>query len=343
MKEILNTLYVTTERAYLHLDHDTIRMEVKTEKPLQMPLLHLGSIVCFGDILISPALISRCAEDGRTIVLLDHNGRFKARIEGPTSGNVLLRQAQHTANVDQKRTLSIARNIVAGKIQNCRQVLMRAGRETENEEDRSSLSGAAETHAHALRRLEQHTFIDSVRGSEGDAARAYFATFGSMVREDREAFTPHGRTRRPPLDRMNALLSFVYTLLRHDCAGALEGVGLDPQVGYLHTLRPGRPALALDLMEELRPILADRLVLSLINRRQIQRADFIEREGGAIHLSDKGRKEVIMAYQNRKQDEVQHRVIDKKIAMGLIPHIQARLLARHLRGDLPDYLPFLYR
>lgn len=343
MKEILNTLYVTKERAYLHLDHDTIRMEVKTEKAMQMPLLHLGSIVCFGDILISPALIHRCAEDGRTIVLLDHNGHFKARIEGPTNGNVLLRQAQHLANSDQERTLSIARNVIAGKIQNCRQVLLRASREADSTRDSRILSAAAETHAHALRRLEQLTFIDAVRGSEGDAARAYFETFAAMVREDREAFTPHGRTRRPPLDRMNALLSFVYTLLRHDCAGALEGVGLDPQIGYLHTLRPGRPALALDLMEELRPILADRLVLSLVNRRQIQRADFIEREGGAIHLTDKARKDVIMAYQNRKQDEVQHRVIGKKIPLGIIPHIQARLLARHLRGDLQDYLPFLYR
>ncbi len=343
MKDILNTLYVTTERAYLHLEHDTIRMEVKSETPMRMPLLHLGSIVCFGDILISPALIHRCAEDGRTIVLLDRNGHFKARIEGPTSGNVLLRQAQHSANSDQERTLSIARNIAAGKVQNCRQVLLRAGRESDNGGEQRLLEVAVTTHANALRRLEQHTFIDAVRGSEGDAARSYFQVFGTMVREDREAFTPNGRTRRPPLDRMNALLSFLYTLLRNDCVGAIEGVGLDPQVGYLHTLRPGRPALALDLMEELRPILADRLVLSMINRRQIQRNDFVEREGGAIYLTDKGRKDVIMAYQNRKQDEVQHRVIGKKLSLGLIPHIQARLLARHLRGDLPDYLPFLYR
>jgi len=343
VKEILNTLYVTRERAYLHLDHDTIRMEVKEEKPLQMPLLHLGSIICFGDVLLSPALIHRCAEDGRTITLLDRNGHFKARIEGPTSGNVLLRQAQHAANSDPQRTLAIARNIVAGKIQNCRQVLMRASRETESETDSQLLSAAALVHASALQRLEQHTILDAIRGSEGDAARSYFEKFSSMVREDREAFTPHGRTRRPPLDRMNALLSFVYTLLRSDCAGALEGVGLDPQVGYLHTLRPGRPALALDLMEELRPVLADRLVLSLVNRRQLQRADFIEREGGAIHLTDKGRKEVILAYQTRKQDEIQHRVAGRKIPLGLISHIQARLLARHLRGDMPEYFPFLYR
>ena len=343
MKEILNTLYVTKERAYLHLDHDTIRMEVKEEKALQMPLLHLSNIICFGDVLLSPALIHRCAEDGRTITLLDRNGRFKARVEGPVSGNVLLRQAQHAANSDPQKTLSIARNIVAGKIQNCRQILMRASRETESETDSQHLSTAALVHAHALQRLEHQTQLDAIRGSEGDAARAYFETFGVMVREDRIAFTPNGRTRRPPRDRINALLSFVYTLLRIDCASALEGVGLDPQVGYLHTLRPGRPALALDLMEEFRPVLADRLVLSLINRRQLQRADFIEREGGAIHLTDNARKEVILAYQNRKQDEIQHKIAERKIALGFLPHIQARLLARHLRGDMPEYFPFLYR
>ncbi len=343
MKEILNTLYITKERAYLHLDHDTIRMEVKSETPMRMPLLHLGSIVCFGDILISPALVHRCAEDGRTIVLLDQNGNFKARIEGPTNGNVLLRQAQHIANIDQARSLSIARNMVAGKIQNCRQVLLRAGRESDSTEERSLLAMSATIHAQELIRLEHSNAIDEVRGSEGNAASSYFKSFGAMVREDREAFIPHGRTRRPPLDRMNALLSFVYTLLRHDCVGAIEGVGLDPQVGYLHTLCPGRPALALDLMEELRPVMADRLVLSMVNRRQIQRNDFTEREGGAVYLTDKARKVVIMAYQNRKQDEVQHKVVGKKMPIGHLPHIQARLLARYLRGDLQDYLPFLYR
>lgn len=343
MKEFLNTLYVTKERAYLHLDHDTIRMEVGSERPFRMPLLHLGSIVCFGDVLLSPALLHRCADDGRSVILLDKNGRFKARFEGPVHGNVLLRQAQHLALTNSTLTLAIARNCVAGKIQNCRQVLLRAARETTDVDDISRLTAAATTHASALAQLESYEHTDSVRGSEGDAARAYFGTFDAMVREDREAFTLHGRTRRPPLDRMNALLSFVYTLLRGDCVAAAEGVGLDPQVGYLHVLRPGRPALALDLMEELRPILADRLVLSLVNRRQLQRDDFIEHAGGAVYLTDKARKDVIIAYQNRKQDEVQHRVVGKKIPFGLIPHIQARLLARHLRGELPDYLPFVYR
>ncbi len=343
MKEILNTLYVTRDRAYLHLDHDTIRMEVKSEAPFRMPLLHLGSIVCFGDILLSPALLHRCAEDGRTIVLLDQAGRFKARIEGPMHGNVLLRQAQHNANANAARTLSIARNFVAGKVQNCRQVLLRAGRETTNTTDRERLAAAASAHAQTLMQIEKQETIEALRGNEGDAARAYFEAFDAMILEDRNAFGFHGRTRRPPLDRINALLSFVYTLLLGDCVAAAEGIGLDPQVGFLHALRPGRPALALDLMEELRPILADRLVLSLINRRQVQRDDFTEREGGAIYLKDKARKEVIVAYQQRKQDEIQHKVVEKKVPLGLIAHVQARLLARHLRGDLPDYLPYLYR
>jgi CRISPR-associated protein Cas1 len=343
MHELLNTLYVTTDRAYLHLDHDTIKMEVSGATAFRMPLLHLGSIVCFGNILLSPALLHRCAGDGRAVVLLDQTGRFRARIEGPMSGNVLLRHAQHIALDNAPMTVSIARNCVAGKIQNSRQVLLRAGREAADEADRARLTEAADDLARALARLETCADTDTIRGCEGEAARAYFGAFDAMVREDREAFTLHGRTRRPPLDRMNALLSFLYTLVLSDCVAAVEGVGLDPQVGFLHVLRPGRPALALDLLEELRPVLADRVALSLINRRQIQRDDFVEHEGGAVYLGEKGRKEVITAYQSRKQDEVQHKIVDKKTPLGLVPHVQARLLARHLRGDLPEYLPFLYR
>lgn len=343
MKEILNTLYVTRDRAYLHLDHDTIRMEVNSETTLRMPLLHLGSIVCFGDILLSPALIHRCATDGREIVLLDQSGQFRARISGPTHGNVLLRQAQHLALVDETLALNIVRNMVAGKIQNSRQILLRAGRESTDTSDKARLMKAAHIAELSLSQLERCKTIDAVRGYEGEAARAYFEAFDAMVREDREAFTFHQRTRRPPLDRTNALLSFIYTLLRSDCVAAAEGVGLDPQVGYLHVLRPGRPALALDLMEELRPILADRLVLSLINRRQIQRDDFVVQGGGAMRLTDKARKDVLVAYQNRKQDEVLHRVVNQKMPLGLLPHVQTRLLARHLRGDVPDYLPYIYR
>ncbi|HLZ24252.1 MAG TPA: type I-C CRISPR-associated endonuclease Cas1c [Ktedonobacterales bacterium] len=343
MRELLNTLYVTTDRAYLHLDHDTIRMEVEGETRSRLPLLHLGSIVCFGNILISPALLHRCAEDGRSVVLLDFAGRFKARLEGPVNGNVLLRLAQYAAAADAKAARAVARNCVAGKIQNTRQVVLRAARETADLQEQARLSAVADGMAGSLERLERCAEIDEVRGCEGDAARAYFDVFALLVREDREAFAPQGRTRRPPLDRMNALLSFVYTLLRSDCVSAAEGVGLDPQIGFLHVPRPGRPALGLDLMEELRGVLADRLVLSLVNRRQVRRDDFVIREGGAVHLTDAARKEVLVAYQRRKQDEVQHRVLGKKIPLGLVPHVQARLLARHLRGDVSEYLPFVYR
>ena len=341
MKELLNTLFVTTERAYLHLDHDTIRMEAGSEKVLKMPLLHLGAIVCFGDILISSQLLHRCAEDGRSVVLLDRNGRFKARLEGGTNGNVLLRRAQHLALSDDAATLAIARHCVAGKIQNSRHSLLRGARDATNAAEKLRLSDAAVALATGLERVGRCTDIEALRGYEGDAARSYFAAFDAMIREDRAAFYLRGRTRRPPLDRVNALLSFLYMLLLGDCVAAVEGVGLDPQVGYLHVLRPGRPALGLDVMEELRSVLADRLALSLINRRQVQAAHFTEHEGGAVYLNDAGRREVITAYQKRKQDETMHRVLDKKVPLGLIPHIQARLLARHLRNDVPHYLPFL--
>ncbi len=343
MRELLNTLFVTTERAYLHLDHDTIRMEQGAATPFRMPLLHLGSIVCFGDVLLSPALLHRCAEDGRSVVWLDRTGRFKARMEGSTSGNVLLRWAQYTAAADPARTLAIARNFVAGKIQNCRQILLRGNREAKHPAESEQLSSVAAELARTLSRLQQCQDVNVLRGYEGEAAHAYFRVFDVMVMEDRETFRLDGRSRRPPLDRMNALLSFLYTLLLADCVAGIEGVGLDPQIGYLHTLRSGRPALALDLLEEFRPLLADRLALSMVNRRQITLDDFRVYEGGAVYLTEKACKEVIVAYQQRKQDEVHHRVIDKKVPFGLLPHIQARLLARHLRGDIPAYLPFLYR
>ncbi len=343
MHELLNTLYVTTDRSYLHLDHDTIRMEVSGETRFRMPLLPLGGIVCFGDVLISPALLRRCAEDARAVVLLDASGRFKARVEGPIGGNVLLRRAQHLALSDPVKTLAIARNCVAGKLQNSRQVLLRGAREARLEADTARLTRAANTLAESLATAERAETLDVLRGCEGDAAREYFATFDALIREDPETFTLHGRTRRPPLDPLNALLSFVYTLVLSDCVAALEGVGLDPQVGYLHVLRPGRPALALDLIEEFRPVLADRLILTLVNRKQLQRDDFVARDGGAVSLTERGRKEVLIAYQKRKADEVRHRLLDKKLPLGLAPHVQARLLARHLRGDMPDYLPFLYK
>lgn len=343
MRQLLNTLYVTKPRAYLHLDHDTVRVEVERELVLQAPLIQLGAIACFGDVMISPALIHRCAEDGRSVVFLDANGRFKARVEGPTSGNVLLRRAQHLALSDEARRLEIARAMLAGKVRNSRHVLLRAAREATSAADAAVLTEAAGSQAAVLQRFPRRTEIDLLRGDEGEAARAYFQAFHAMVRQDRETFGIAERTRRPPRDPMNALLSFLYTLLRSECVAALEGVGLDPQIGFLHALRPGRPALALDLMEELRPVLADRLALSLINRGQLGPSDFTAHDGGAVYLNDAGRKTLILAYQKRKEDEVEHRVIGGKTPIGLLPHLQARLLARHLRNDLAHYLPYLAR
>jgi CRISPR-associated protein Cas1 len=334
MHELLNVLYVLAQGSMLHLDHDTVRVVLDGETRLRAPLLRLSGIVMLGQVSISPFLVQRCAEDGRSLVWLDRRGRFKARVEGETRGNVLLRRAQHLALSDRARCLRIARQIVAGKIQNSRQALLRAARE-------APLPDAGEPLRDAAARMA--AIVERLRGAEGEAARAYFGVFGWMVRADRRAFGPDGRSRRPPRDRANALLSFLYALVRAECAAALEGVGLDPQVGYLHALRPGRPALALDLMEELRPVVADRLAITLVNRRQLRPDHFEDLPGAAVRLTDDGRKAVIAAYQKRKEEEIPHRVLGQKVAVGLLPHVQARLLARHLRGDLPEYLPFLAR
>jgi len=339
--ELLNTLYVTTQRAYLHLDHDTVRVEVERKTTLRVPLIHLESLVCFGDVLVSTALIHRCGEDGRALVFLDRNGRFKARVTGSISGNVLLRRAQHLALSDPGKTLTVARNVVAGKVQNARQVLLRAARECADGDDTARLRDAVAALSVALERLSTANDLDTIRGCEGDAARVYFDSFDRMVRSDREAFSLIARTRRPPRNPLNATLSFLYALLLGDCVAGLEGVGLDPQVGYLHALRPGRPALALDLLEELRPAIADRLALTLINRRQLTVKDFETHPGGAVLLGERGRREVVTAYQKRKQEQVRHRVLYRLVPVGLIPHVQASLLARHLRGDLDFYPPFL--
>jgi CRISPR-associated protein Cas1 len=294
-------------------------------------------------VLVSPFLIHRCVEDGRDLVWLSEHGRFQARVAGPTTGNVLLRRAQHTALDRTDATLQIARYIVAGKLQNARHVLMRAAREAKDESDRLALSNAAKIHAEAIQSAESVQDLEKLRGLEGYAAKAYFAVFTHMIRLHRDAFALTERSRRPPRDPINALLSFLYTLLTNECVAACEGVGLDPQIGFLHALRPGRPSLALDLMEELRAPLADRLVLTLINRGQIKPDDFMERPGGAIHLTDDARKTVLTSYQKRKQEEVPHMMTNSKAPFGLVAHVQARLLARHLRGDIPMYQPFIQR
>jgi len=342
MKLLLNTLYVMTQGAYLTLDHETVKVEVEGKTRLQVPMHHLGAIFTIGNVMMSPFLMHHCTENGKAVVFLDMNGQFLARVVGKTTGNVLLRQAQYEAVRDTQKAASIARNIVAAKIQNSRQILLRGARETDNTEIESGLRHAAEALSHAIHELKKSGNIDEIRGFEGASANTYFQVFDTMVKENRETFTMSGRTRRPPRDPVNALLSFLYTLLLNDCVSAAEGVGMDSQMGFLHVLRPGRPSLGLDLMEELRSVLADRLALTLINLKQLTKKDFEEREGGSVYLNEAGRKTVVVAYQKRKQDEFTHPLLEEKVPFGLIPHIQARLLARHLRGDMEEYLPVLY-
>ena len=343
MRTLLNTLYVTTPQSYLHLDNDTVRIEVERETRLRVPLHHLGGIVVFGNVLVSPALMHRLADNGQSLVLLDMNGRFKARLEGPVSGNILLRRAQHEKAGVDAFALEIGRACVAGKLKNCRQVLLRGAREAKDQSEAGALSRGADDLAAGLRALPAATDLDAVRGIEGEAARQYFAGLNLLVRADvRGAFAMDGRSRRPPRDRMNALLSFLYAMLMNDCRSAVESVGLDPQLGFLHALRPGRAALALDLMEEFRHQ-ADRVALTLVNRGQIRGDDFTMHEGGGVTLAEAGRKAVVVAWQERKQEELAHPLLEEPVAIGLLPQLQARFLARVLRGDMESYLPFLWR
>ena len=339
--QLLNTLYITTEDTYLRLDNDTLRVEVDRETKLRVPLHHLTAVVCFGHIGLSAPLMHRLADDGTALVLLDTNGRFKARLEGAVTGNVLLRQAQfHRAN-NPAFTLDMARACVAGKIKNTRQVLQRGARESKVEAEAKLLTRRADDLAASLRALPAVTDLDTLRGVEGEAARQYFSGLNLLVRADlRDAFQMDGRSRRPPRDRFNALLSFLYAMWMNDCRSALEAAGLDPQVGFLHALRPGRAALALDLMEEFRPW-ADRLVLSLINRGQIVAGDFVLREGGGVSLQPDARKAVVVAYQERKREELTHPLLAQTVPLGLVPMVQARLLARAVREDTAPYVPFV--
>ncbi len=341
--QLLNTLYVTTADTYLRLDNDTLRVEVERETRLRVPLHHLTAVVCFGHTGLSAPLMHRLADEGIALVLLDDNGRFKARLEGAVSGNVLLRQAQFQRVADPVFTLDLARACVAGKIKNTRQVLLRGARESKLAEDSGRLSRIADDLAASLRALPAAADLDVLRGLEGEAARQYFGGLNLLVRVDaRDAFQMDGRTRRPPRDRLNALLSFLYAMLMNDCRSAIEAAGLDPQVGFLHALRPGRAALALDLMEEFRPW-ADRLALTLINRAQLDANGFLVHESGAVALMPEARKAVVVAYQERKREEIQHPLLQQTVPLGLIPLVQARLLARAVRDDATPYVPFVGR
>ncbi len=343
MKRLLNTLYVTSQGAYLSRDGETVLVKVDNETKVRLPVHTLDGIVCFGRVSCSPPLMGLCGERNVTISFLSENGRFWARMQGPVSGNVLLRREQYRKADSPDFCAETAKSVVVAKVANSRSVLLRAVRDHADKVDVPALDRAASGLSRIVKELDAPVPLDTVRGREGEAARLYFEHFDHLIVAQKEDFYFRERNRRPPLDNMNALLSFLYTLLTHDMVSSLEAVGLDPAVGYLHRDRPGRPGLALDLIEELRPFLADRLALSLVNRQQIRAKGFTKTESGAVRMDDDTRKKLLKAYQERKQETILHPFIDEKIAVGLIPHVQAMLFARFLRGDLDGYPPFIWR
>ncbi len=345
MRRLLNTLYVTTEGAWLKKEGANLVMMVEGAERGRLPVHMLESLVCFGRVLVSPPLMAYCSENSITISYFTPNGRFQARVEGPVSGNVLLRRTQYRLTDTPDQCPAIVRYFLIGKIHNQRAVVRRRLRDQGDKLEVGTRT-ALETTAKQLERIGQRLLrvddLDTLRGLEGEAAQRYFKTFEGLINNDRAGtFSFNGRSRRPPRDAVNALLSFIYTLLTHDCRSAIEACGLDPQVGFLHRDRPGRPSLALDLAEEFRPFLADRLALTLINRRQIKASDFRTTENNAVLLTEDGRKTVLVAYQERKREELVHPFLEESAPLGLVPTLQAQLLARHLRGDLDAYPPFI--
>ncbi len=342
MKKHLNTLFVTTQGAYLAKDGETVAVRIERDVALRVPLHTLDSIVCFGNVGCSPFLLGFCGERNVALSFLTENGRFLARVQGPVSGNVLLRREQYRRADDLAFSAQVAAACVLGKIANCRTVLLRALRDHTDKIDAPVLQEAVDRLGASIRRVQGGLSVDEVRGVEGDAARVYFSAFDHLIIRDKTNFFMRQRSRRPPLDRINCLLSFLYTLVLHDIRSALETVGLDPAVGYLHRDRPGRSGLALDLMEEFRP-LADRLALSLVNLSQLQQGDFTISDGGAVRMSDAARKTLLVAYQKRKQEEMNHPFLEEKMSLGLFFHTQALLFARYLRGELDGYPPVIWK
>lgn len=346
MRRHRNTIYVTTDGAFLRKDGANVVMQAEGKESGRVPAHMLDGIVCIGRVTVSQPLIGYCAENSITISYLNSIGRFLARIEGPVSGNVLLRKEQYRRSDDLKREPAIIQNLLIGKTHNQRAVIRRTirdHREKLTEDSINKLTKADNALSNLLRRLPSEEDSHRLRGMEGEAGRTYFGVFDHFIRSNKSGFQFSERSRRPPMDETNALLSFLYTLLTHDCRSALESVGLDPQVGFLHRLRPGRPSLALDLLEEFRPVLADRLALTLINRGQITPKDFDKLENGAVTMKENARKTILTAYQERKGKELQHPFLKEKTTIGLLPALQAQLLARHLRGDLDGYPPFVWK
>jgi CRISPR-associated protein Cas1 len=343
MRKLLNTLYVTQPDTYLALDGENVVVRKDDAELMRLPLHNLEGIVAFGYTGASPALMGACASHDIDLSFYTQSGRFLARVSGEIKGNVLLRHRQHQLYDSETESLAIAKNMIAGKIYNSRWVLERTLRDHEMRVDASLLKTVSLALKQSVISAYECTNLEQLRGVEGNAAESYFSVFNQLILQNKDFFIFNVRNRRPPLDPINALLSFSYMLLAKEAASALESVGLDPYMGFLHRGRPGRASLALDLMEELRPAIADRFVLTLINRREVDKDGFITKENGAVIIKDDVRKTVLRAWQARKQEIITHPFLDEKISWGLVPYAQALLLARYLRGDLDEYPPFMWK
>jgi CRISPR-associated protein Cas1 len=343
MKKLLNTLYIMTQGTYLKKDGETVAVKTEGKVKLRIPVHNLGSIVCFGNVMYSPYLLGHCMRNMVSISHLTKQGRFLARIHGPVCGNVLVRREQYRLADDLNSSARISKNIISGKITNCRTVLQRLLRDHGERIDRKKIEVASSRLLYLLQQLSKEDNLDRIRGIEGNSAKEYFGVFNELIISQKEDFTFHERSRRPPLDRVNALLSYCYTIVLHDMISALESVGLDPSVGFLHRDRPGRPGLALDMMEELRPFIADRVILSLINLKQVNKEDFIISPSGAVIMKDKAKKTLLEAYQKRKKEEIEHRFINEKIQVGLLFFVQALLMNRFIRKEIDGYPPYIWR
>ncbi|ELR65964.1 CRISPR-associated protein Cas1 [Photobacterium marinum] len=342
MKKLQNCLYINRDGAYLHKERETLlieqRIDGKKQKLMQLPIHSIGHIFCFGNVMVSPQVMGFCGENATGLAFFNQYGRFQARVVGKQSGNVLLRRQQY--RISDEQAVVLARNIVAAKVRSSRQVLQR---HTRNHQSTPEMECAIQRHRQIVEALSAQQDLEKIRGLEGEAASHYFSVFGSLITNTDKAFSFENRNRRPPKDPVNAMLSFLYAVLGNEISSALQGVGLDPQAGFLHAERPGRDSLAQDLLEEFRALIVDRLVLTLINRNQVGSKDFEVDALGGVTIKEDARKAVLQAYQLKKQEEIIHPFLNEKVAIGLLPHVQSMLLARYIRGDLDNYPPYYSR
>ena len=343
MRKLLNTLYVTTPKSYLSLDGENIVIKFDEDEKFRMPFVNIEAIVCFGYMGASPALMGKCADENVSLSFLNPNGKFLARVTGKTKGNVVLRKKQYSASEDENFCLEFSKEIVAAKLYNSRKLLERGIRENKDKIDTEEIKKVSQLLKVNIDHVYNQTDKETLRGLEGASAKAYFSVFNNMILKQKKSFSFSYRSKRPPLDNVNCMLSYLYTILSLDIAAALETVGVDPYVGFMHEIRSGRASLAVDLLEELRAYLVDRCVLAMINLNQVNEKDFFQKEGGGVLMTGDGRKKLLTCWQERKREIIRHQVIDEKIEIGLLPYVQAQLLARYLRGDLEEYPVFLFR